>query len=217
MTTKLTSFPRLADFLVSEANNQRSRENIVVTQSGAEVKSGSLLTKLGDTGTAAFAMDAGSTGNPTAGTITVTAPAKPGVYRIIFRSATTFDVEDPDGIIVDNGATGVAFNAGGLAFTLTAGGTPAVAQDTAKITVAVGNGKYAPYTASGAAGPADAVLYNYLPAKTGDSKAVAFVRDCEVNRHGLTGLDATGESGLAAKGIIVRGTAGLGKVATPAL
>lgn len=217
MTTKLTSFPRLADFLVSEANNQRSRENIVVTQAGAEVKSGSLLTKLGDTGTAAFAMDAGSTGNPTSGAITVGAPAKPGVYRIIFQSATTFLVEDPDGNIVDNGTLGSAFSAGGLGFTLTAGATPAVANDTAKITVAVGNGKYVPYTAAGAAGPADAVLYNYLPAKTGDSKAVAFVRDCEVNRHGLTGLDATGEAGLLAKGIIVRGTAGLGKVATPAL
>lgn len=218
MTTKLTSFPRLADFLVSEANNQRSRENIVVTQAGTEVKSGSLLTKLGDTAlTGSFAMDAGSTGNPTAGTINAGAAAKPGVYRIIFRSATTFDVEDPDGVLVDNGTLGSAFSGGGLGFTLTAGATPAVASDTAKITVAAGNGKYVPYTASAAAGPADAVLYNYLPAKTGDTKAVAFVRDCEVNRHGLTGLDATGEAGLATKGIIVRGTAGLGKVATPAL
>lgn len=217
MTTKLTSTTRLVDFIVSEASGQRSRENIVVTQAGAAVPSGSLLTKSGDAGTASFAMDAGSTGNPTFPSIVVGAAAKPGVYRVIFRSATVFDVEDPDGILVDNGTLGSAFNSGGLSFTPAAGATPAVAGDTAKITVAAGNGKYVPYTANEAAGPADAILYTHLPAKTGDSKAVGFVRDCEVNRFALTGLDAAGEAGLKAKGIIVRGTAGLGKVTTPAL
>ena len=42
----LYSQPRLVDFILSEANGQRSRENAVVTQAGAEVKSGTLLAKL---------------------------------------------------------------------------------------------------------------------------------------------------------------------------
>ena len=83
--------------------------------------------------------------------------------------------------------------------------------------MAAGSGKYVAYTAAGAAGPADAVLYNWLPAKTGDSDAVAFVRDAELNRFELTGLDAAGQADLAKKGLIVRGTAGLPTVSTPAL
>lgn len=71
-----------------------------------------------------------------------------------------------------------------------------MAGDTATITVAAGSGKYIAYTANGATG-ADAVLYNWLPDKTGDSKTVGFVRDAELNRHELTGLDAAESSDLA--------------------
>jgi hypothetical protein len=46
---------------------------------------------------------------------------------------------------------------------------------------------------------------------------VGFVRDCELNRYELTGLDATGEADLKAKGMVVRGTAGLPTVSTPTL
>lgn len=212
----LLSFPKLADFVLSEAPGQRSRENVTVTQTGTAIKSGTVLAMV-DAGTAAFAMDAGSTGNPTSGAITVGAAAKPGVYRIVFQSATTFTVEDPDGVIVDNGALGSAFSAGGLAFTLSAGGTAAVANDTAKITVAAGSGKYIPYTANRAAGPAEAILYTDLPALTGDAKAVAFNADCEVRRGALIGLDAAAEADLRKLGIKVRGASGLPTVATPAL
>jgi hypothetical protein len=204
MATILTSIPRLAEFVLTEAKGQRSRENIVVTQSGTAVKSGTLLTQAGDAGAGAFAMDAGAAGNPTSGAIVVGAAAKPGVHGIQFTAATKFDVEDPDGVKIGNGTLGSAFSKAGLGFTLTAGGNPAVQGDTAKITVAVGNGKYVPYTADGAAGPADAVLYNYLPAKTGDTRAVGFVRDCELNRDALTGLDTPAVAQLRNKGVIVR-------------
>jgi hypothetical protein len=203
-TTPLEFKPKLAEFLLSEADGQRSRENIIVTQTGAEVVSGSLLTKV-DTGSGVFAMDAGATGDPTSGTITVGAAAKSGVYAIEFTAATKFRVEDPDGVLIGTGTLGAAFSKAGVGFTLTAGATPAVAGDTAKITVAVGSGKYKPYEAAEAAGPADAVLYNYLPALTGDAKAVGFVRDCEVNRFALTGLDTAAEVALEKRGIIVRG------------
>lgn len=204
MATILTSTPRLAEFVLTEASGQRSRENIVVTQTGTAIKSGTLLTQAGDAGAGAFAMDAGATGNPTSGAIVIGAAAVPGVYGIQFTAATKFDVEDPNGVKIGNGTLGTAFNKAGVGFTLTAGATPAVAGDTAKITVAEGTGKYVPYTAAGAAGPADAVLYNYLPAKTGDSRAVGFVRDCEVNRDALTGLDTPAVAQLRTKGVIVR-------------
>lgn len=217
MATSLISTPRVKAVIISEASNQRSRENIVVTQSGTALASGTLLTRSGDAGAGTFAMGAGATGNPTAGPITIGAAAVPGVYVIEFTATTKFTVEDPDGKTVGTGTLGAAFNKGGVGVTLTAGATPAVAGDTATITVAAGSGKYVAYTAAGAAGPADAVLYNWLPAKTGDSDAVAFVRDAELNRFELTGLDAAGQADLAKKGLIVRGTAGLPTVSTPAL
>lgn len=208
--------PRLKLFVLGEASNQRSRDNIVVSQTGTAIESGTLLTRV-DTGTAAFAMDAGATGNPTSGSITVGAAAMAGVYVVEFTAATKFTVEAPDGTTIGTGTLGTAFNKGGLTFTLTAGGTAAVAGDTAKVTVAAGTGKYIVYTANGAAGPADAILYQSLPAATGDARAVGFTRDCEVNRFELTGLDATGEAQLAQKGIIVRGNASVLGISTPAL
>lgn len=216
MATSLTSTPRIKAVILNEASGQRSRENVVVTQTGPALESGSLLTKV-DTGAGSFAMDAGATGNPTSGAITVGAAAVPGAYQLTFTSATKFDVEAPNGVKLGTGTVGTSFNKGGLTFTLTAGATAAVAGDTAKVSVAPGTGKYVPYTANGAAGPADAVLYNWLPAKTGDSKAVAFVRDAELNRYELTGLDASAVTDLATKGLIVRGTPGLPFVSTPAL
>ena len=216
MATSLISTPRVKAVIVSEASNQRSRENITVTQTGTALASGTLLTKV-DAGAGTFAMDAGATGNPTAGTIVIGAAAIPGVYVIAFTAATKFTVEDPNGKTIGTGTLGTAFNKGGIGVTLTAGTTPAVAGDTATITVAAGSGKYIAYTANGAAGPADAVLYNWLPAKTGDSDAVAFTNDCELNRFELTGLDAAAEADLRKKGMKVRGTAGLPHVSTPAL
>ena len=117
--TILTSTPRLAEFVLSESSGQRSRENVTVTQTGALIQSGTVISKL------------------------------------------------------------------------------------------TANGKYVPYDNVGTDGSevAAGILYNRLDAATGDVKAVAFVRDCEVNRKALTGLDTTGEADLAALGVIVRGRA----------
>ncbi len=118
--TTLNSNPRIAEFVLTEASGQRSRENIVVVQTGAAILSGTVLGK-------------------------VTA-----------------------------------------------------------------SGKYKPYAngASDGTEVAAGVLYNYLPAKTGDSDAVGFMRDCEVMRAAMTGLDTAGETDLVAEGVIVRGTTG---------
>jgi hypothetical protein len=69
--------------------------------------------------------------------------------------------------------------------------------------------KWVPYDDVGTDGSevASGILYTGLPAGTGDVKAVMFVRDCEVVRAALTGLNANAEADLAARGIIVRGKA----------
>jgi hypothetical protein len=70
------------------------------------------------------------------------------------------------------------------------------------------SGKYIPYSnaASDGSEVAAGILYSPLAAATGDAKAVGFVRDCEVIRSTLVGLDATATAQLADKGVIVRGT-----------
>lgn len=101
--------------------------------------------------------------------------------------------------------TGTAFASGTVMAQITAAGADL--------------GKWVPYTNGGAngAGTVKGILYNYLPAVTGDTKAVLFDKDCEVNRFELTGLDAGGETGLLALGIKVRGAAGALEISTPAL
>ena len=160
-------------------------------------------------------MSSGSTGNPTIGTITVGATAAEGIYRIEFLTPTTFRLEGPTGAQVgSNGTLGSAFSAGGVGFTLTAGATAAVAGDEAVLDVTPPSDTYKPYDGSKSAA---AVLYSHLPAVTGSTPAVAFTGDCEVKRSALIGLDAAGETNLAARGIKVRGKPGVLSVHTPAL
>lgn len=218
MPSILSTESHVKAIFISEAPGHRSFDNVVVVQTGVALASGTLLTKSGDTATTGSAVaTAGNTGNPTFGAIAVGASGVPGAYKLTFTAPTKFDVEDPDGVKIGSGTTGVAFNKSGVSFTLTAGGTAAVAGDEWTITVAAGTGKYSVYTPNGAAGPADAVLYNYLPAFTGDAKAAAVVRDAELNRYELTGLDTVGQAGLLKRGLIVRGTPGAPSISTPAL
>ncbi len=125
----LNSIPRIAEFVLTEAHGQRSRENITVVQTGAAIFSGTLLGK-------------------------ITASGKYKAYS--------------------NGASDGSEVAAG-------------------------------------------VLYNHLPARTGDTKAVGFVRDCEVIRDVLIGLDTAGEADLKNAGVLVRGRTGLIEGGTPDL
>lgn len=218
MATSLISSPRIKAVILAEAAGQRSRENIVLTGDNAVFESGTLLTQSGDAAsTGTFAAVAGNTGNPTSTVPAIGAKGVPGVYTVRMTEATKFTVEDPKGVSIGTGTLGVAFNKAGISFTMTAGATPAVNGDSFTITVAAGSQKYSRYTANGAAGPADAVLYNHCFAFTGDQKVVGFVRDAELNRFELVGLDAAGQADLEAKGLIVRGTPGLPTVSTPTL
>lgn len=96
---------------------------------------------------AAYAARAGNAGNFTNAFAAPPAAvgSKLGDYTITFTAPTKFRVEDPDGIEIGEGTTGVAF-VNQLKFTITAGGTPAVVGDAADITVtdAAGDGKVVP-------------------------------------------------------------------------
>ena len=212
MATALYSNPPLADFVLAEASGQRSRDNVHVRQSGAAVKSGSLLVQ--DTvGGVNFAMDEDATGNPTISATSASALATEGVYVVEFTSATAFKVTDPAGTNIGTGALDADFSTAALGFTMTAGGTAAVAGDTATLQVIPADGNYLPYTGPGTA---VAILYSHLPAATGLKAAVAFTGDCEVKRSALTGLTAAAEDDLKTVGIKVRGQFALG-IHTPAL
>lgn len=209
----LYSNPPLADFILSEAPGQRSRDNIMVVQTGTAVPSGTVLT-VKSAGVAEYALDDSATGNSTVGAITVGAAALDGVYKVTFTTATAFGVKDPNGTTVGTGVLGTAFSTGGLTFTLTAGATAHVAKDFANLEVTTATYTYGPATG---VETQSAVLYSALPAQTGNFEAVGFTGDCEVKRSALIGLTAAGEATLAAKGIKARGKAGIPSISTPAL
>lgn len=82
---------------------------------------------------------AGNTGNGTMGSVTVSAGAKEGVYKLTIvepgSNVGGFIVEDPDGINIGTGDVAAAFSAGGLAFTLADGGTDFAVGDQFTITL----------------------------------------------------------------------------------
>lgn len=155
-----------------------TRDQVIVLSGAGFVEAGTVLGKAAHALTGTAAAQGTNTGNPTFGAITVGDPAVAGVYVLNFEDATHFTVEDPAGVQVGHGTTGVAFAAGGLGFTLAAGGTPAVPGDSWKITVAAGSGKYLPYDPTGNDGRefACAVLFGGRDATSADKNAVANVR-----------------------------------------
>lgn len=129
-------------------------------------------------GVAAAAPLGANTGNGTFGAIAATAAAKPGVYVVEFDDATHFIVNDPAGIMVGHGTTGVPYVAGGLSFTITAGANAFVAADSFTITV-TGTSKYVAWDPTSNAGAqfATAILWSgYRDATTVDRRSVLNVR-----------------------------------------
>ncbi|KAF1041306.1 MAG: hypothetical protein GAK35_03396 [Herbaspirillum frisingense] len=169
-------------FIVSEANGHISRETITLT-GGAKVLAGTVLGQQTTGTTAAAAALGTNSGNGTFGAISVASPAQAGDYVVQFVDATHFVVEDPQGVEVGHGTTGVAFAAGGLGFTITAGGNAFVAGDSFKVTVAPGSKKYAPLslTAGDGTGVPVAVLYGTKDVTNADKPALVMFRHAELN------------------------------------
>jgi hypothetical protein len=146
--------------------------------------------------TFASAANGGNTGNGTMGSTSVSGyAAKVGVYSVEFDDATHYIVSDPAGAEVGHGTTGVAFKAGGLGFTITAGGTAFVPGDSFAITVAAGSGKYKPFDPANVDGsqvPAG-ILFATKDVTSADKAAAVVKRQCEVNASELvwpTGMSA---------------------------
>ncbi|MCW5760357.1 MAG: hypothetical protein KIS90_11380, partial [Phenylobacterium sp.] len=120
-------------------------EGVLVSGAG-KCEAGLVLGKVAHALTATVsAQGTNSGGNGTFGAIAVGAGAVAGVYVMTFADATHYTVENPAGEQIGHGVAGAAFNAGGLGFTFTAGGTPQVAGDTKLLTVAPGSGKFVAY------------------------------------------------------------------------
>lgn len=199
------------EFLLSEANGERSRENIIITAGSGILRAGTLLAKLTAANALTPTAHGGNTGNGTVGSASVTSAATTGTYELEITEAAAnggaFEVTDPNGRVVGTGAVGVAFTGGGITFTLADGSTDFAVGDGFNLAVKAGLGEYTPYDDDGTDDGrrvASAVLYASVDATDTDIEAAAIVRDAEVIERLLTGLDTNGKADLAAQGIVVR-------------
>lgn len=129
-----------------------------------------------------------NTGNGTLGSLTAAGyAAKAGVYSVEFDDATHFVVSDPTGAEIGHGTTGVAFKAGGLSFTITAGGTAFVPGDSFTVTVAAGSGKYKPFDPANVDGSQvpSGILFATKDVTSADKPCAVVVRLAEVNASEL--------------------------------
>ncbi len=128
-----------------------------------------------------------NTGNGTIGAVTLGAQVLPGAYVAKITKAAAnagdFSVTDPQGDVVGIGTVAVAYNNGGLGFTIADGATDFVVGDTFTITVS-GTGKWRALNLAGTDGSqrAAAILYDNEDA-TGADKIVTLV-----TRHQEVGL-----------------------------
>lgn len=199
------------EFLLSEANGARSRENIVIVTGAGKLAAGTLLAMI----TAANAMvptaAGGNTGNGTIGSIAIASDAVSGTYLLTITEAAanggTFEVTSSSGAVIGTGEAGVAFEAAGIGFTLADGSTDFAEGDAFTLAVTANLGEYVAYDDDGTDDgrrTASAILYGPVDATDGDAMAVGVVRDAEVTERLLTGLDANGRADLSALGIVIR-------------
>ena len=210
MTIKIEGV-HAGEFLLSEANGTRSREEVVISAGNGKVAAGTLIAKITATNAAVPTAKAGNVGNGVLGAITVGSPAITGTYVLAMTAASAnggaFSLVDPTGREVGAGTVGVAFTGGGLTFTLADGAVDFAVNDGFTIAVNANLGEWAPYDDDGANDgrrAASGILFAPIDATLNDVRAVAVVRDAEVIEGLLTGLDVAGEADLTALGIVIR-------------
>lgn len=181
---ELTEGQHKAEYLVTEANGTLSRDAVTVL-SGQNLQPGHVLGKVA-VGTATAAAVSGNTGNGAISAVSAGGTAKSGVYSAICiepaSNGGTFEVEDPDGLIVGTAVVGTPF-AGPVNFSIADGATDFVAGDRFTITVAAGSGKYKEYNPANTDGSqtAVAILLDAVNATGGDQDGVVIARHAEVN------------------------------------
>ncbi len=118
-----------------------------------------------------------NTGNGTIGTLSTGAGRRLGSYLIKARNANAWAVTDPEGVALPDAATGVAYNQQGLQFTITAGGTAFVANDTFTLLVENAIGQYVSCvkTANDGSQAPCAILADDADASTGPVEAGVYL------------------------------------------
>lgn len=149
-------------FMVSQAPGKLSIEQVTLT-GGVKILPGTVLGAKTVGASATSAALGTNTGNGTMGTVSLVSTATQiGTYDVAFTAATAFTVTAPDGTTA-TGATGAAFSALGLGFTITAGGTAMVAGDGFTITVADAAGRPAATSAAKAGNTGNATMGTITP------------------------------------------------------
>jgi len=205
---------RSESIIVTEWDQLYSREAGVMNAGQAAVQHA----VVGQTniGAAVAAVKAG--GNTGNGTLTldpttpVLANAQQGVYRVVFTAPAAYNVFDPHGEEVGQGANAAAFS-DQLKFLTAAGGTAWVAGDEFDITVAPGAGGYSPISATATDGTQNAVGVALYPSDS-DLNVTVLRRGPVVVRQDMlvwpTGFTANqiaaGIAQLTAAGIVSRVT-----------
>lgn len=149
MTIK-TEGVHAGEFLLSEANGSRSRENIVITAGSGRLVAGTLIAPITAANALSATAAAGNTGDGTVGATVVTSAAISGTYVLEITEAGAnggkFEVVDPQGRQVGTGQVGQAFTGGGIGFTLSDGATDFVVGDRFNLQVLAGLGSGRPTT-----------------------------------------------------------------------
>lgn len=210
MTIK-TEGVHAGEFLLSEANGSRSRENVTICAGSGVVKAGTLIALITASNALTPTAQAGNTGNGTVGSVTVATAAITGTYVLEITEAAAnggkFEVLDPLGRVAGQGQVGQAFVGGGLTFTLSDGSTDFVVGDGFNLAVLANLGDWTAYDDDGTDDgrrAAGGILFASVDATENDVRAAAVVRDAEVIEALLTGLDAPGRADLKAHGIVIR-------------
>jgi hypothetical protein len=189
-------------YLVSEANGERSRDQVTLKQQagGTILDAGTVLGQIGpSTGAPVSAANAGNTGNGVMGAVTEGAGALVGVYNLVSQAAAAnagvFDVFDPNGAFVGR-AKSPCCSTRAACPSRSPTAAPTLWRVTSfTITVAANAdaGKYTPVTSAATDGSqnAKAILFNSpFDVTAADTKQTVSARACEVNASELTGRPA---------------------------
>lgn len=204
--TVLTEGQHAGEFLVSEANGDRSRDACTVL-SGQTLKAGHVVGVV-VTGTGTATAGGGNTGDGTMGTVTVGAGAMAGDYTLnIIEAATNagnFELIDPQGDVAGIGTVAVAFSGGGLSFTLADGATDFAVGDTFNIAVVISTEKQKEWNPANTDGSeiVSGILFDAVDASAADTAGVLVNMDSTVNASELqyfTGADAADKALAAAQ------------------
>ncbi|MCY1496430.1 Bacteriophage lambda head decoration protein D [compost metagenome] len=210
MTIKIEGV-HAGEFLLSEANGTRSREEVVICAGSGKLAAGTLIAQITAANALTPTAKAGNTGNGTVGSVTVTSAAISGNYILTITEAAAnggkFEVVDPTGYPVGEGQVGQAFTGGGITFTLADGSTDFVVDDGFTLNVKANLGEFTAYDDDGTDDGrrvASGILFAPVDATVNDVRAVSVARDAEVIERLLTGLDNNGRADLLAKGVVIR-------------